>query len=386
MKIKSPTTALYQTAQSLLLGFLSWVLPKESNLLVFYPIHEKRKFSGNLKALALCFAKNYPQYQVCWLTPDAGVARSVELAGLRAKVFSRLPIWTLARARLIFVDSYVKYLCFGDFSVIQAWHGVGYKLVGAINPKNGRFKRALLLLMHRQYKLALASSRVDQLQKIEMFQTPFVEITGSPRNDVLFGSKEEIAQRRASLGLGAFRRVILYAPTYRDVGGKPPFKPEFWSRINASAAATGTVFIIKKHPLENTLIVPPGLSNIFDLSSALDDTQTALLISDVLITDYSSIATDFVLMRRPVLFYMYDAEDYMAKSRDFYFDLFEILPGPIVKDPEQLLSLSLDVHWFTDPEYQQGYNKFIDLFHENKDGLSSERATRAIAQKICRLK
>ena len=70
--------------------------------------------------------------------------------------------------------------------------------------------------------------------------------------------------------------------------------------------------------------------------SGLDDVNDLYLVSDLLITDYSSVFFDYANLNRPILFYMYDYEAYKTQMRDFYLDI-HTLPGPVVKTQEELL-------------------------------------------------
>ena len=127
------------------------------------------------------------------------------------------------------------------------------------------------------------------------------------------------------------------------------------------------------------------VSNSFDFSkyenfiydvSRYDDINELYIISDLLITDYSSVFFDFANLRRPMLFYMYDLDDYKNNLRDFYFDL-NILPGPIVKQEDDLIKEIKNVYRYG-KIYDKKYKKFNEKFNYLDDGKSSKRVVEVI--------
>src|SRR5699024_3966255 len=110
-----------------------------------------------------------------------------------------------------------------------------------------------------------------------------------------------------------------YAPTFRDFETAPPCSPGFWKKLNEYLVANNEFFVVTKHPLDLYLKIPGHYSNIDDWSEKIDDVQNLLLITDLLISDYSSIVTDFVLTGRPILTYAYDFEVFKQKCRSIYY-------------------------------------------------------------------
>src|SRR5699024_10867868 len=126
------------------------------------------------------------------------------------------------------------------------------------------------------------------------------------------------------------------------------------------------------------LKIPGHYSNIDDWSEKIDDVQNLLLITDLLISDYSSIVTDFVLTGRPILTYAYDFEVFKQKCRSIYYDLNVILPRPLVKEEEELLEKIKDRHWCSSPQVKSSYENFRKTFHSYLDGDSGRRVMEAI--------
>ena len=97
------------------------------------------------------------------------------------------------------------------------------------------------------------------------------------------------------------------------------------------------------------------------------------MFTDVLITDYSSIAVDFCLTNRPIIFYIYDYNEYISKCRTLYCDIRNVAPRPFAYTQEELFSFLRDMSWYYDPKYRTKYEKFKEMFHKYKDGNSCER-------------
>ena len=105
--------------------------------------------------------------------------------------------------------------------------------------------------------------------------------------------------------------------------------------------------------------------------SKYDDVNDLYIISDLLITDYSSVFFDYANLRRPMIFYMYDLEEYKNDTRNFYIDLSE-LPGPIVKTEKELIKEIKNIESLN-KKYKEKYKKFNEKFNYLDDGKASQR-------------
>ncbi|MDR3344782.1 MAG: CDP-glycerol glycerophosphotransferase family protein [Oscillospiraceae bacterium] len=212
-------------------------------------------------------------------------------------------------------------------------------------------------------------------------QEGIIREIGSPRNDRLVRAKgQDTAARKAALGIPADKKVILYAPTWRD---------------NQHDAKTGYVYAteldfaaLRKAIGEEYAVLFRAhyhVSNGFDFSahqgfvidaSREQDIAELYLAADLLITDYSSVFFDYAILERPILFYMYDLEKYRDELRGFYISP-EELPGPISTTTEQLAAdiLQAKSGSAAAPEKSEAFRqKFIAL----EDGDASRRAAELI--------
>ena len=130
--------------------------------------------------------------------------------------------------------------------------------------------------------------------------------------------------------------------------------------------------MVKKHGLDEELGIS-NFSNIIDVSDNVRDIQELLCHIDVLISDYSSVVFDFVLMEKPIIFYCHDFEEY-SKTWDMYYSYFENLPGPFAKNENELIHCINNIEKsFNENEYKEKYISFKNQFNRYNDGDSCKR-------------
>lgn len=199
--------------------------------------------------------------------------------------------------------------------------------------------------------------------------------TGYPRNDVLVNHDRYIVESiKDKLGIEKNKTVILYAPTWRDnvydVKGYS-FTPKVDFKKWKDILGNDYVVIYKPHYLIVNDIDYEDLDNFIYLSKSSDSINELYLISDLLITDYSSVFFDYSILKKPILFYMFDLEDYDKNIRGFYIDINK-LPGPIIKDEDILLEQIINIANI-EIQYEDKYKRFTKEICLLEDGHASER-------------
>lgn len=197
--------------------------------------------------------------------------------------------------------------------------------------------------------------------------------TGYPRNDLLYNyTEEEVAATRAQLNIPEGKKVILYAPTFRDNrhdGGGYVYDLHLDMDRLQREFGDEYVMLFRVHYF---------VANSFDFSryedfvrnvSGLDDISPLYTIADILITDYSSVFFDYANLRRPMIFYMYDKKDYAGDIRGFYLSLDE-LPGPIVTTEDDLCR---EIRVASIEPWKEKYDRFNEKYNPLDDGHASER-------------
>ncbi|MEM2297653.1 MAG: CDP-glycerol glycerophosphotransferase family protein [Ignisphaera sp.] len=360
---------------------LSFIVPKDQNLFCFNSYFGE-KFFGNPKYLYLYFSKRGKKCVV--LCTKDELCRYLKQLGINVtKRMSILGFITVLRCRYFFIDWGARGItlsnvgaALGNFKIIQTWHGVGFKEIELLmKPKNpvDRLERFITRLYGVRYYFIIATSEHIKKKFERAFGSKRVFITGLPRNDVLFNKRLLFNDYKKSLKLESFSRVILYAPTYRENNRIPPFTREFLLKLDSWLGRNNSILLVKRHINDNTLKIPDGLRFIKDISDIVDDIQDLLPHVHILVSDYSSVVTDFALLRRPIILYLYDMEDYITSDRSLYFDPREVFPGPFAYTEEELFKLLKDPSWFEEPSYKSKYDSFVDFYHKYKDGRSCER-------------
>ncbi|MEW8964725.1 CDP-glycerol glycerophosphotransferase family protein, partial [Staphylococcus arlettae] len=291
--------------------------------------------------------------------------------------------YLLGKADYIFVDDFHPLLYTVKFrksqEIIQVWHAVGaFKTVGysRTGKKGGPFFNSV---NHRNYTKAFVSSETDIPFYGEAFGIKEQNIipTGVPRTDILFDKTYEqqiVAEMEETLPIIKGKKVILFAPTFRGNGHHtahyPFFKIDF-ARFARYCKENNAVVLFKMHPfVKNKLTIPREYQEYFIDVSDFREVNDILFVTDILISDYSSLIYEFAVFKRPMLFYAFDLEDYIT-SRDFYEPYETFVPGKIVESFDDLI-VALDNEDFE----QEKVPKFLDKHFKYQDGRSSERLVR----------
>lgn len=378
--VKVKLTTLKTQTLSVLIQFMSWIVPKKKGLIVFRQLHNSKQFTGNIKALMIYMTNNHPEFQPVLISKNQQLLKEAKDLKLKVEYNRITTIKLLLRAQHIVLDVPDPMLASGRFSIIQVWHGTGFKNIGILhNPKNEDQKAYAKRQQkhHQNDKIIVTTSSADAKKKARSFGTKNTVITGLPRNDIFFSQKSSIGKIKTKYSLSSYDKIISYTPTFRDYETAPPFSEDAWQGLNEILKKQNKVFIVKKHPWDTLIKVPNNHSNILDLSDKIEDVQELLLITDLLISDYSSIVTDFAITGKPILFYMYDFELY-KKGRSIYYDLEKIFPKPFAFNQVELLAMLTDLSWKNSPMYINSYSEFQKTFHCYKDGNSCKRLVEEI--------
>lgn len=263
-----------------------------------------------------------------------------------------------------------------DQVYIQCWHGTPLKKLG-LDIENYTGTKISTKDLHDNYRIDaerysyLVSPSIFFKEKITSAfglkeigkDNIFIE-RGYPRNDFLYEFTEDDCKRvKENSNIPIGKKIILYAPTWRENQHEPGVGYTYDLGLNFD--------ILQKELGDEYVILFRAhyfISNAFDFEkyngfivnvSNHDDINDLYVVSDMLITDYSSVFFDYANLSRPIIFYMYDFEEYKNKMRDFYLSV-EELPGPIVKDEVSLLKeiKKLDTEFVYDEKYEKFNNRF----------------------------
>lgn len=369
------------------------IVPVQKNMIIFES-NMGRNYTGNPKAIYEEMVRQGLDKKFrCFIilddtsTPVPGNAKKIKRSRIRYYMImgiagiwvsdSRMPNYIIKRKNVHY---------------IQTWHGTPLKKLAmdmeSVNMAGEtdieRYKQKFYKNT-RTWDYLISQNRfsTEIFRRAFAFDKTMLEI-GYPRNDILISGnrKEYIDKLKKKMGLPLDKKVILYAPTWRDnqYYGKGAYKFTNALDFDLFREKLGDeyVCIVKYHYLVKENLdwsKYKGFVYNFDMC---EDIAQLYLVSDMLITDYSSVMFDYSILRRPMLFFAYDLEDYKDNLRGFYFDFLAEAPGPITGTTDELIDSILN---YNEEEYALKYEAFNNKYNHVDDGNASRKVVELI-QKI----
>lgn len=274
---------------------------------------------------------------------------------------------------------------------IQTWHGTPLKKL-ALDLERVSMEGEKSLEDYKK-KFAKNSSTWDYLiaqnsyssqifRRAFAFKKEILEI-GYPRNDILFrdNNPEAILRLKKKLSLPLDKKLILYAPTWRDNEHYSRLKYRFSSQLDydylKEKLSQEYCILLKAHYLVGEqLDISKYKGFLYSFDSSYDIAEL-YLVSDMLITDYSSVMFDYSLLQRPILFYTYDLDTYKDNLRGFYFDFMKEAPGPIVITTKELVDEILHYDY---RKYEDKYMAFRRKYNHADHGDASKKVVDLILE------
>lgn len=367
-----------------LLSAASWLLghvvPKDPRLFVF----GGRQYGGNTA----------PLFERChevglrgvWITRRPEILAQGRPGVVPAR--SLRALWLAARAGGVVLTHSL-----GDFApvrfpsrrtrVINLWHGMPIKRISTADPAfhTRRYARSNLREMRRFERMFATSAAMA-----ELFHRTFgvslerIHCTGQPRTDVLFDSPAPDIAGAYDPPLPPHRRRLLYCPTWRE--GTPvrlfPFGDRDLEALQRFLEAHDAVMFVRTHPND-----PGGLTardrRLVPMQGDVAPEVTDVLPQfDVLVTDYSSVYYDFLLLDRPTVFLPYDLAEYAA-APGFYLPFAEIAAGPCPETQAAFVA-ALDEALERPDAGAEARRRVRDLVHDHVDGEATRRVLDVISR------
>ena len=273
---------------------------------------------------------------------------------------------------------------------IQTWHGTPLKkMLNDVEVFKGRDKeykeRVNNAIKYWDYLISPSPYASQCFKSAFDFKKEILEI-GYPRNDIFYSeNKVNLEEKRKlikqNLGIQDNRKIILYAPTFRDDEINRAKKHIIDLKLDLQKMkenfASEYILILRPHIIiSNALKLDNSLENFVINGANYNEISDLYLISDICITDYSSVMFDYANTGKPLLFFTYDLEYYKEQLRGFYFDFEKEAPGPLIKDNETLVEAIKNINNLK-YQYQDKYNQFYDRFCTFETG---EAAKKIVAQ------
>lgn len=375
------------------LRVLTKITPRDKRVWVFGSSGGS-SFTGNPKYLFLFLSeKRIQNIKPIWLTRCKKIAKELKDSGFEAyHCFSPKGIYYSLRSSVQLFDNCsndLGYWFVGGGLKVNLWHGLPLKKIfhDDLHDMGGKksILTKLILRLFRPWKYekwnyTITTSTIFQEKFASGFKMPKQNIllTGYPRNDVFYldfqGSHlgSSLTTTRKILSEKRNGRIIFaYLPTFRETGKNPLQYFDLNKMLNI-VRKYNALLVIKLHPQTPTTDLMLDKDFMLLINGSID-IYPVIKHMDFLITDYSSVYLDFLLLDKPVVFYPFDLEEYLHFCRGFYFNYEEFAPGPIAKNFSELLKIVEKILSAPIDLYKEKRKELIEKVHFYRDGKSCER-------------
>lgn len=358
---------------NVVLTILSFLVPKSKKYIIVGGWYGKR-YADNSKAIYVFLNNNKEKLgikRVIWITKSDDIYKLLKNKNLDVvKGYSISAIFWHLRSKTHIIDQNPHDIL-GFLSVrcnrINLWHGFPLKRIGNLitnSEKKVSFwdKLASGGFWADQTLLATSEMGAELLSRAMGIKREKCVIASYPRTCNLFKDYSK------KINSDIFR--VLYLPTLRDRKERNPILDSDLTNINIKLKENNIVFLLKPHPASiGDWSFINDLSN-FQILKPSEDIYNILEITDLLITDYSSVHFDYMLTGKALLFFPYDYEDYISKDRGFNLPYDEFTPGAKVYKVNDLIEgivkIKLDYAGYQ-KQYRNQYRYINDLVNKYQE-------------------
>lgn len=369
------------------LPLFSIFFPKKKNLWVF-GAWQGKQYSDNSKYLFEYVVKYHPEINAVWITRDNSIFENITRQGMKcAKRTSIKGILYVLRAKIAFEtegnQDISPFLNNSRTVTVQLWHGMGFK---SMNWHGGAsHNRSQYLKFHW---IATSDLYINTFTKLMQIPSELFFMTGYPRNDS-FVLKPKNNNMEALRIAHPHKKFIIYMPTHRNFGkdGNNIINIDAFRKIDSELNNHNIIMVYKPHfhELKNFLQYEYEFTNIILAKdkSVWDDVYGYLHYFDLLISDYSSVTTDFMCSGKPVVYFPYDIKEYEtddAGLNDYFYD---IPGGPLCYTWDEVLEETKSL--LENDTWKEERERCREIYHQFNDGNNCERVYQAV-MKIIRAK
>ena len=370
----------------LLIKIIRLFIKPQKNTLLF---HSFPDFSDNSFSFFCYVINHHKEYQSIWLINGDDKEKFYKLisnytTSKNFKIYKKkslLGLYYFSKSKYVFHTHGV----FNDITLskkqinVNLWHGMPLKNIGHLD-NNKRVPKS---------NYVISTSKLFQEIMSKAFDLDMENVinSGQPRNDFIFSSKFSLLDL-INKQKKDFKKVVLWMPTYRkSIIGDVRIDGEFddsnnflekeqLSKLNVFFESINSMCFVKLHPMDFMKVKDFNkYSNLFFLDNSNFEGKGISLYSvlnqtDLLLTDFSSIYIDYLLLDKPIAFLVSDFDQY-KNSRGFVFNKpTDFMPGEIIKQKEDLIPFLEKTFVYKQDLYKEKRKKITEVFHEPKNNFS----------------
>lgn len=365
--------------------------PTKRNTIVFESFLGKQ-YSDNPKAIHNYLKEHYPEYKLYWSFDRRYFYSFKKNVKRPLRRFGFKWVLVLARAEFLITNSRMPHWIpkRKGTTYIQTWHGTPLKKLGVDiaevhmpGTTTEKYKENFTNEAKKWDVLISPNPYSTEIFKRAFQYNGKIIESGYPRNDILYthNNTNTITEIKNKLNLPLGKKILLYAPTWRDNDfyaiGRYKLNLKLDLQQLKDQLGDTYIILIRAHYLVAEHLDLSAYNQFAYDVSLYPDINELYLISDILITDYSSVFFDYANLKRPMLFFTYDIQEYRDHLRGFYFDFEEEAPGPLIQTTTNLISeiKAIETNGY---ELNERLFDFYGRFCSLEDGEASERVVREI--------
>ena len=364
-----------------LINGISWGIPKKEKLWVF-GTWDGKLYSDNSKYLFEYISENCPEIDAIWITREKNVYKEVKEKGYKCCMYNKMDgIWSALRSQAAFVTCSTHdispFINSKKTQVFNLWHGLGVKDVKWVD-KNGNLPSAKTMAYMQEYIWFGTSQYFTETLSMQYFadKSKFY-VTGFPRNDV-FVTRPENRVMEKFMEKYKDKKLVIYMPTHRNFGKdeNPFINKEMFEEVDQYLLQNNMIMVYKPHirELENLL---PYVKNYKNIVFATDtdmwgDPYSYLYYFDGLISDYSSVASDFICSGKPVVLFPYDLEHYKNKDGGILPIFWKLPTGPSCYSWKDVIDTMREL--LENDTWKERREQCREYYHQFNDGQNCKRA------------
>ncbi len=275
--------------------------------------------------------------------------------------------------------------------MLETWHGTPLKRLvfdmDDVHAANPHYK-SIVYKQSREWDYLLSDNpfSTEKFQSCFRYEKEKILELGYPANDPLYAPdlEERSIAIKKKLGIPLDKKVLLYAPTWRDDSYYDAGEYKFdlaldLDRMRQEFEGEYVILLRMHYWIVDKLDLSKYPGFVYN-GSNYDDITELYMISDICMTDYSSVFFDYANLKRPILYYTYDLEKYRDVLRGFYLDVEKDLPGPLLLTNDEVVEAIKNIDQIS-AQYKDKYDEFYDRFCCIDDGHAAERVVKAVFEK-----